>query len=80
MKIENGRNNYTLIDYDEAITKMQSKSTTNNSNSLDDLVARFQENEHIIHYIETIKIIENRYESLKNAIDNKRYKKLIHHE
>ena len=80
MKIEKGRNNYTLIDYDEAITKMQSKSTTNNSNSLDDLVARFQENEHIIHYIETIKIIENRYESLKNAIDNKRYKKLIHHE
>lgn len=80
MKIENGRNNYTPIDYDEAIIKMQSKSTTNNSNSLDDLVARFQENEHIIHYIETIKIIENRYESLKNAIDNKRYKKLIHHE
>ena len=70
MKIENGRNNYTLIDYDEAITKMQSKSTTNNSNSLDDLVARFQENEHIIHYIETIKIIENRYESLKNAQSN----------
>lgn len=80
MKIENGRNNYKPIDYDEAIIKMQSKSTTNNSNSLDDLVARFQENEHIIHYIETIKIIENRYESLKNAIDNKRYKKLIHHE
>ena len=80
MKIENGRNDYTLIDYDEAIRKMQSKSTTSNSNSFDDLATIFKGNKHIIHYIKTIQIIENRYESLKNAIDNKRYKKLIHHE
>ena len=80
MKIENGRNDYTLIDYDEAIRKMQSKSTTSNSNSFDDLAAIFKGNKHIIHYIKTIQIIENRYESLKNAIDEKKYKKLIHHE
>jgi hypothetical protein len=79
MKVENGRNNYELIDYDEAIIKMQGKSSTS-SNSIDDLIKIFEENKNIIHYIETFKIIENRFESLKNAIDNKKYKRLIYHE
>lgn len=79
MKIENRRNNYELIDYDEAVIKMQSKSSTS-SNSIDDLIKIFEENKNIIHYIETFKIIENRFEALKNAIDNKKYKRLIYHE
>ena len=79
MKVENGRNNYEIIDYDKAIIKMQSKSSTS-SNSIDDLIKIFEENKNIIHYIETLKIIENRFQSLKNAIDNKKYKRLICHE
>ena len=78
MKVENGRNDYTLIDYDEAIIKMQSNSSTSSS-SIDDFIKIF-ENNNIIHYIDTFKIIENRFKSLKNAIDNKKYKRLIYHE
>ena len=78
MKVENGRNNYKIIDYDEALIKLQSKSSTS-SNSYTDIAKKFKESEHIIHYIETIKIIENRFEVLKKAIDDKKYKTLIHH-
>ena len=78
MKVENGRNDYTLIEYDEAIIKMQSNSSTSSS-SIDDFIKIF-ENNNIIHYIDTFKIIENRFKSLKNAIDNKKYKRLIYHE
>ncbi len=78
MKVENGRNNYKIIDYDEALIKLQSKSSTS-SNSFTDIAKKVKESEHIIHYIETIKIIENRFEVLKKAIDDKKYKTLIHH-
>lgn len=78
MKVENGRNNYKIIDYDEALIKLQSKSSTS-SNSFTNIAKKFKESEHIIHYIETIKIIENRFEVLKKAIDDKKFKTLIHH-
>lgn len=80
MKIERGRNNYELINYDKTQTKMSSPKTKTDSNSLTGIVQSFKENAHAIHYLETIEIIEERYEVLKNMIDNKKYKKLIHHE
>ncbi len=80
MKIEKGRNDYELIDYDEAQIKMNTPKTKTNSNSFADIVQSFKEHEHIIHYLETIGIIEERYKILKDAIDNKKYKKLMNHE
>lgn len=80
MKIEKGRNDYELIDYDEAQIKMNTPKTKTNSNSFADIKKSFQEHKHIIHYLETISIINERYEMLKGAINNKKYKKLINHE
>lgn len=80
MKIEKGRNDYKLIDYDEAQIKMNTPKTKTNSNSFADIAQSFKEHEHIIHYLETISIIEERYKILKDAIDNEKYKKLMNHE
>lgn len=80
MKIEKGRNDYELINYDEALIRMNTPKTKTNSNSFEDIAKSFKEYDHIIHYLETISIIEERYEILKNAIDNKKYKKLMNHE
>lgn len=80
MKIEISQNKYKPIDYDEALIKMNTPKTKTNSNSFADIAKSFNEHEHIIHYLETISIIEERYEILKNAIDNKKYKKLMNHE
>ena len=79
MKIEKGRNNYELINYDEALIKMNTPKIKTNSNSFADIAKSFKEHDHIIHYLETINIIEDRYLVLKNAIDNKKYKKLMNH-
>jgi hypothetical protein len=79
MKVEKGRNNYEHIDYNEALIKMNTPKTKTNSNSFADIAKSFKEHDHIIHYLETINIIEDRFKSLKNAIDNKKYKRLICH-
>lgn len=80
MKIEKGRNDYELLNYDEAQIRINTPKTKRNSNSFADIAKSFKEQEHIIHYLETISIIEERYKILKNAIDNKKYKKLMNHE
>lgn len=77
MKVEKGRNNYELLEYDEAQIKMNRPKSKSNSNSLSDLVKSFQENEHIIPYLST-DVIEERYETIAAAIANKRYKNLIY--
>lgn len=79
MKVEKGRNYYELISYDDAQIKMHTPKSNQKGRSLADLVNSFQESEHIIHHLETIKLIDERYEVLKNLIDNKKYKTLIHH-
>lgn len=79
MKVEKGRNCYELISYDDAQIKMHTPKSNQKGRSLADLVNSFQESEHIIHHLETIKLIDERYEVLKNLIDNKKYKTLIHH-
>ena len=80
MKIEISQNKYKYIYYDEAQIKMNTPKTKSDSNSFPDIVKSFKEHEHIIHHIETISIIQERYDILKKAIDDKKYKKLIHHE
>ena len=79
MKIEISQNKYKYIDYDEAQIKMNTPKTKSNSNSFTDIAKSFKEHEHIIHHIETISIIQERYDILKKAIDNKKYKKLTHY-
>jgi len=79
MKIEISQNKYQYIDYDEAQIKINTPKTKSNSNSFADIAKSFKEHEHIIHHIETLSIIQERYDILKKAIDNKKYKKLIHY-
>lgn len=80
MKVEISQNKYESIDYDQAQIEMNTPKPKQNSNSFHDLAKSFKETKHIIHYLETISIIEERYKILKNAIDEKKYKKLINHE
>lgn len=79
-KVEKGRNNYESIDYDEAnnieVSKNNQKQT--NSISFNDLSKSFKSKEHIIHYL-AIEIIEERYNKIKESINEKKYKTLIHH-
>ena len=79
MKIEISQNKYKYIDYDEAQIKMNTPKTKSNSNSFADIAKSFKEHEHIIHHIETLSIIQERYDILKKAINNKKYQKLIHY-
>ena len=79
MKIELGENNYKFINYDEAQIEINSPKIEIKSNSFSELSKSFKANKHIINYIETIKVIEERFDALNNAINNKKYKKLMHH-
>lgn len=79
MKIELGENNYKFINYDEAQIEINSPKIEIKSNSFSELSKSFKANKHIINYIETIKVIEDRFDALNNAINNKKYKKLMHH-
>jgi len=78
MKIEIGKNNYKFINYDEAQIEMNSPEMETKNNSFSELSKSFKANKHIIHYLETLKVIEERFKVIKNAIDNKKYKKLIY--
>ena len=79
MKIELGENNYKFINYDEAQIEINSPKIEIKNNSFSELSKSFKANKHIINYIETIKVIEERFAALNNAINNKKYKKLMHH-
>lgn len=79
-KVEKGRNNYESIDYDEANKIEVSKNNQKQTNSISfyDLSKSFKSKEHIIHYL-AIEIIEERYNKIKESINDKKYKTLIHH-
>lgn len=81
MKVEKGRNDYQFIDYDEALIEEvpidNLKRTT--SISFNELSECFKSKKNIIHYLAT-KTIEERYNKIKEYIDGKKYKTLIHHE
>lgn len=80
MKVEKGRNDYQFIDYDEAqieeVPIDNLKRTT--SISFNELSECFKSKKNIIHYLAT-KTIEERYNKIKEYIDGKKYKTLIHH-
>lgn len=80
MKVEKGRNDYQFIDYDEALIEEvpidNLKRTT--SISFNELSECFKSKKNIIHYLAT-KTIEERYNKIKEYIDGKKYKTLIHH-
>ena len=81
MKVEIGRNGYELINYDEAHNKKDKKVSCKKqtfSSSLDDLKMSFKNNQHTIHYLAT-DIIEKRYNKIKDSIDDRKYRALIHH-
>ncbi|MCT7473666.1 hypothetical protein [Aliarcobacter cryaerophilus] len=79
-KVEKGRNNYESIDYNEANKIEVSKNNQKQTNSISfyDLSKSFKSKEHIIHYL-AIEIIEERYNKIKESINDKKYKTLIHH-
>lgn len=80
MKVEKGRNDYQFINYDEAqieeVPIDNLKRTT--SISFNELSECFKSKKNIIHYLAT-KTIEERYNKIKEYIDGKKYKTLIHH-
>jgi hypothetical protein len=81
MKIERGRNDYEIVNYDEANNKKNNKphsSPQTSRSTLNELKMSFKNDQHIIHYL-AIDIIETRYTKIQDSIDDKKYKTLICH-
>ena len=81
MKIERGRNDYELVNYDEANNKKNNKphsSPQTSRSTLDELKMSFTNDQHTIHYL-AIDIIKIRYTKIQDSIDEKKYKTLICH-
>ena len=78
MKIERGRNDYELVNYDEANNKKNNKphsSPQTSRSTLDELKMSFKHDQHTIHYL-AIDIIKIGYTKIQDSIDEKKYKTL----